>query len=129
VNCSARPRPIASENLKEGANTEEVQRWSINGRRVEAALAFEHAKILDTAANCSRSKVESPRCPSPSSRRNSRFRLFTTSIRYCPRGDESALRKRMTDVDFGELIERGAVACPQQVRAAPPHQARTLDLT
>jgi 8-oxo-dGTP diphosphatase len=100
---------IASEtlNLKRGANAEEVQWWPINGRGVEPPLAFDHAKILETAVNRLRSKVEYTSLPihllPP------KFTLPDLQHVYeqilARQIDKSAFRKRMAEADFVEPIK------------------------
>jgi len=100
---------IASEtmNLKEGSNAEEVQWWPISGHRAEPPLAFDHAKILKTAVNRLRSKVEYTSLPvhllpakfTLPDLQNVYEQILGRKI------DKSAFRKRMAEADFVEPIE------------------------
>lgn len=100
---------ISSENLslREGANADEVQWWPINGRRVEPPLAFDHAKILETAVNRLRAKVEYTSLPVHLLPR--KFTLPDLQHVYEQllgrQIDKSAFRKRMAEADFVEPVE------------------------
>jgi hypothetical protein len=99
---------IASETLvlKQGANAEEVAWWEVAGRRVQAALAFDHAEILAGAVSRLRNNVEytsllvhllPPKFTLPDLQR-----VYEQILgRHM---DKSAFRKRMVEADFLEPV-------------------------
>ena len=93
-------------SLKEGANAEQVQWWPIEERRVDPPLAFDHARVLETAIKRLRNKVEYTTLPVhllPA-----KFTLPDLQRVYEQvlgrEIDKSAFRKRIAEADFVEPI-------------------------
>jgi ADP-ribose pyrophosphatase YjhB (NUDIX family) len=117
--------------LKEGGNAEDVAWREIDGERVDAALAFDHADILAAAVTRLRNKVEYTSLPVhllPE-----KFTLPDLQRVYEQilgrRMDKSAFRKRIAEADFLDPVpgeKRPASNRPAQIYRLKPGAATTF---